>query len=257
MMMVTGIGVLSSMTTVRAQTFDPSAQSQPTVSPTIDGASTPAASLQPNVEPATATPEQPPLAPPAAAPVLAPTYSESTSGYPAWMTKLGTAVMVGGGWEHFTQSAPQSVTNPGGSWNARVAVGTRQFVGLEAAYVGGARSLSVLGTTTNANLVNNGFEGALRVNLPLTVGASLIEPFGFVGLGWQHYGTSNPFHTADITATDDVMTMPYGAGLMYSYSMFMFDARITWRETYYNNMFAAVGAKLNTFGAGGNLGVAF
>jgi hypothetical protein len=37
--------------------------------------------------------------------------------------------------------------------------------------------------------------------------------------------------------------------------MFMADARVTFRETYYNDLFA--GNKLNTWGAGGNIGVEF
>lgn len=262
MMMVAGIGVLGSMTAARAQAPDTNPASEPAplpaTIPTVDEPASPTAPAQPGVVPPMATPDQlPPPAPAPAAVPPPPTYYESAGTYPAWMTKIGTALMLGGGWEDFTQSIPKSETNSGGSWNARIAAGTRQFVGLEAAYVGGARSFTVLGTTTNTNLVNNGLEGDLRVNIPLVFGASLLEPFGFVGLGWQHYSTSNSFRTADITATDDVMTMPYGAGLMYSYGMFMLDARITWRQTYYNNMFAAQGAKLNTFGAGGNIGVEF
>jgi hypothetical protein len=51
--------------------------------------------------------------------------------------------------------------------------------------------------------------------------------------------------------------MPYGGGVMMAYGMFMLDARVTWRQTFNNDMFRAEGAKLNTFGAGGNIGVEF
>jgi hypothetical protein len=231
-LIVVGVGMMSSMAVARAQTSNTPAPPESAANPTDEEPASPAVETTP-------------------------TSSESTSRFSSWMTKIGAAMMLGGGWEHFTQSVPQAVTNPGGSWDARIAAGTRQFVGLEAAYVGGSRSVTVLGTATNANLVNNGLEGVLRLNLPVVLGRSLIEPFGFAGLGWQHYSTSSSFRTADITSTDDVMTMPYGAGLMYSYRMVMIDGRITWHETYYNNMFAALGAKLNTFGVGGNLGVAF
>ena len=57
--------------------------------------------------------------------------------------------------------------------------------------------------------------------------------------------------------SDDVMAVPFGAGLMYSYDMFMLDARFTYRETFFNDMFRATGEKLNTWGVGGNIGVEF
>ena len=53
------------------------------------------------------------------------------------------------------------------------------------------------------------------------------------------------------------MTVPYGAGFMMAYGMFMLDARVTWRDTFYNDMFRATSSKLNTWGAGGNIGVEF
>ena len=173
------------------------------------------------------------------------------------MTKVGSALMIGGGFEDFAQSGVRAVTNPGGAWNVRLAAGTRQFVGLEAAYVGGARGVQLLGAPADTNLINNGLEGALRVNVPIVMGLSLLEPFVFGGLGWQHYSLSRTFATADLTGSDDVMTVPFGGGLMVAYRRFMLDARFTWRATYGNDLFAAEGSKLDTWGAGGNLGVEF
>jgi hypothetical protein len=138
----------------------------------------PAEPVPPGTVPPLATPEAlPPPAPPVApivtpAPVTTPYEVEGTHGYPVWIAKMGSAVMLGGGYEDFTQAAPKA-------------------------------------------------------------------------------------QTADVTASDDIMTLPYGAGLMFAYGMFMADARATWRETYYNNMFRAEGSKLNTWGVGGNLGVEF
>ena len=167
--------------------------------------------------------------------------------------------MLGGGYEDHAIRSGKAATSAGpvASWDLRLAAGTRQFIGLEAAYVGGARSVNGLGFATNTTLVNNGFEGNLRVNVPVVAGRALIEPFGFIGLGWQHYSLSTAVATADVTRTDDVMTMPYGGGLMASYGKLMVDARIQWRDTFYNNMFSAAGSKLSTWGAGGNVGVEF
>jgi hypothetical protein len=222
--------------------------------------------VQPGNLPPMATPEAlPPPAPlpaaqpaPQPAPTATPYDVEGSRPYPAWVSKMGSAVMLGGGFEDFTQSVPKAATSSGGSWNLRLAAGTRQFIGLEAAYVGAARGVNGLGFATNTNLISNGFEGALRLNIPVAYGMGLIEPFGFVGVGWQHYNLSNAVPvTADVTRSDNVMTVPYGGGLMGSYGMLMVDARVTWHQTYYNDMFRASGSKLNTWGIGGNLGVEF
>jgi hypothetical protein len=282
MMVAAGLATLGSMTAARAQTdTGRPAQAEPGHPAQADHGhpSTDApkprlpASIPDNAEPvspmnpvmpgnlpplATADAFPPPGPPPR--PIVTPapvTPYEGERPYPLWITKMGSAIMLGGGFEDFTQSAPKSVTSGGGSWNLRLAAGTRQFVGLEAAYVGAARGANALGFTSNTTLVSNGFEGALRVNVPVAAGLMLIEPFGFVGLGWEHYHLSKTVATADISNSDDVMTLPYGAGLMFAYGMLMLDARVTLRETYFNDMFRASNSKLNTWGAGGNIGVEF
>jgi hypothetical protein len=259
------IATLGMVTTARAQAPDtgPPTMAPPATPPTIPNnidTVSPAQPVLPGTTPSLATPQAlPPPAPMIApAPVTSPYAVEGVAhGYPVWISKMGSAVMLGGGFEDFTQNAPKSQTNGGGSWNLRLAAGTRQFVGLEAAYVGAARSVNALGFTTNTTLVSNGLEGVFRLNVPVAAGLLLLEPFGFIGLGWQHYYLSKAVTTADVTRSDDVMSMPYGAGFMMAYGMFMLDARVQWRETYYNDMFRAEGAKLNTWGAGGNIGVEF
>ncbi|HEX3694957.1 MAG TPA: hypothetical protein VH374_06155 [Polyangia bacterium] len=172
--------------------------------------------------------------------------------------RVGAALLVGGGFEDFTNSDLRSVTGGGGSWCVRAVAGNREFVGLEAAYVGAARSINVLGPGSNANLVSNGVEGALRLNVPIMRRSSLVEPFAFVGLGWQHYSvTSGDVSRLDMTNNDDIMTMPLGGGLEFAYRRFIADARFTFRETYYNDLMRATGDKLNTWGVGGQLGMEF
>jgi hypothetical protein len=176
---------------------------------------------------------------------------------PTWGTRLGAAVLIGGGFENFTNDNLHGMTGGGGSWNARAVVGTRQYVGLEAAYVGTAHSINTLGLS-NANLVSNGLEGAFRLNVPMVQGESLFVPFGFVGLGWQHYSVTNSnINMSDIADKDDVMTLPVGGGFEYAYRMFIADARFTYRETYYNDLMRTSGGKLNNWGVGGQVGVAF
>ena len=271
MMIVVGIATLgSTITAARAQAPDaiPSpVEPPPQVAPPTagnDAQVSPSTQPLPDQVPALGAPEAPPPPAPPVAAAIAPApmpnpyvVEEGAHGYPVWINKLGSAVMLGGGYEDFTQAVPKADTSAGGSWDLRLAAGTRQFIGLEAAYVGGARNVNGLGFATNTTLVNNGVEGNLRVNVPIAAGRALVEPFGFIGLGWQHYSLSTTVATADVTRTDDVMTMPYGGGLMAAYGRFMVDARIQWRDTFYNNMFSVTGSKLNTWGAGGNVGLEF
>jgi hypothetical protein len=174
-----------------------------------------------------------------------------------WIYKIGSGILVGGGFEDFTNGTLKNMTGNGGFWTARLVAGTRQFLGFEAAYIGSARGITALGAASNARLISNGAEGDLRVNIPLARGRTLVEPFGFVGLGWQHWNVTNAnAATADLSGTrDNVMTLPYGGGLELSYGALLVDARFTYRQTYYNNLVS--GGNLNTWGAGGQVGVEF
>jgi hypothetical protein len=186
----------------------------------------------------------------------APIYT-STQGPPVaetWRAPVGVGFLVGGGFEDFRNGTLRSMTGNGGYWNARAVVGTRQIVGLEAAYVGDARSISGLGLNGDSRLMSNGLEGVARLNLPLAQGPSLLEPFAFVGLGWAHYQvTGNNALTSQVASSDDVMTLPYGAGLELSYRGLMADARFTYRQTYYDNLLGS-GGNLNNWGVGAQIG---
>jgi hypothetical protein len=200
--------------------------------------------------------------PPVVVPVSggpADTLAAGPPAYAPWMSRLGSAVLVGGGYEDFTHSAPRNMTGAGGFWTARLVGGTRQLIGLEAAYIGAARSVDTFGLPSSSDLISNGFEGALRLNLPIVQGLSLVEPFGFVGLGWQHYTVTNAGgNTSNLVGTsDDVMTMPYGAGLEVAYARFIADARVTYRQTYFNDMLRTTGGNLNTWDVGAQVGVEF
>ena len=104
---------------------------------------------------------------------------------------VGVGLLVGGGFNQYTNGRLQNVTGDGGFWTARVVAGTREYVGMEAAYIGDARSISGLGLSNDSRLISNGLSGNLRINIPVIRGASLVEPFGFVGVGWQHYTVTN------------------------------------------------------------------
>jgi hypothetical protein len=208
----------------------------PLPAPGINGSAT---------EPAAEVPPGPP-----------PMVYQTASPPPAnWHQPVGLAFLVGGGFQDFSNGTLRSMTGDGGYWNARALFGTRQIVGIEAAYVGDARSISGLGLSSNARLMSNGLEGALRLNLPLAQGPTLLEPFGFVGLGWSHYHVSgNNAAASGIATSDDVMTLPFGAGLELAYRGLMADARFTYRQTYDNNLLGPGGGNLSNWGVGGLIG---
>ncbi|HVZ72594.1 MAG TPA: hypothetical protein VHJ20_09485 [Polyangia bacterium] len=211
------------------------------------------------VPPTSRWPERVPIGTPTSAPTDQPPQTVTASGSVMWWRPHpGAALLLGGGFEDFTRSNVRAMTGGGGTWDARLVAGTREIVGLEAAYVGSARSIQTL-TNNNSNLISNGVEGDIRLNLPLVSGTSLIEPFGFIGLGWQHYHVTNTPAFSDVASNDDVMTLPLGAGLEASYRGFMVDARFTYRQTYLNNLLSADpnGGRLDTWGVGGNVGVEF
>jgi hypothetical protein len=175
-----------------------------------------------------------------------------------WVGRLGAGMLLGGGFEDFTNANLQNMTGGAGSWNARVLAGTRQFVGVEAAYVGAARGVDALGVQSNALLVSNGVEGAVRLNVPVVMRSrQLLEPFGFVGLGWQNYRVTNTStNTSSLASSDDVMSLPMGGGLEYAIGRFMADARFTYRSTYYNDLMRT-GGNLNNWGVSGQVGFSF
>jgi hypothetical protein len=207
------------------------------------------------VAPVEETPPPPPVAevPPAPQYETAPAYRYGSI--------IGMSLMVGGGYSDFVHNNARAVTNPGGSWDARLIVGTRSFIGAEVAYVGTANSIDVLGAT-NSTLVGNGVEGALRLNVPIVLGYGMLEPYAFGGVGWSSYRvTNNRAQLSDFsTRSDDIMTVPAGGGIAYTYKMFSADARAGWTGSYFNNILINTNGgnnRLDRWGAGGHIGVAF
>jgi hypothetical protein len=175
---------------------------------------------------------------------------------------FGWAIMAGGGYEDFTSSDMRSRTNGGGAWDVRLVGGTRSYGGFEAAYVGSSNGVQTLGATTgNSSLVSNGLEGTFRMNVPIMKAASLLEPYAFVGLGWSHY-TLTGYNAAVAmasdfsSASDNVMTLPFGGGFAYGYRALLVDVRLSYVPTYLNNYLGSGngGGTLNHWGIGGQIG---
>jgi hypothetical protein len=180
-------------------------------------------------------------------------------------TGVGVSVTAGGGVTDFTHGAARDATGTGGSWDVRVAVGTRRWLGGELSYVGGLNSLdNVLGssTSTSTQLTRNGLEGAVRLNAPLYVGNTLLEPYVLGGVGWSAFRVTN-FNalSADVDIDgngSNVMTVPAGIGFAMGYKGLIGDIRGTYRPTFMQTLFPnQSGTVLTNWDVGGMLGYEF
>jgi hypothetical protein len=176
-------------------------------------------------------------------------------------SRIGVETTIGGGETGFVDDNARAFTQTGGTWETRVAAGTRRYVALEAAYVGSAQNINALGVGDNARLVGNGVEGDLRINLT----RQMVQPYLFGGVGWDHYRLSmNGANTSSLRDQDDIMTVPFGVGVAFRLTPgFTFDVRGTGRAAFYDDLmdgpYAASGqdARLHTWNVGGRLGWEF
>lgn len=226
----------------------------------------------PGSAPAVAEMEVPPAAPAAPAtpaepvepvPVAVPVPAPAPAPPPPWASGFGWALMAGGNYTDYTSGTMRDVTAGGGGWDARFIGGTHSIIGFEAAYVGSAHSIHTLGfTSSNPNLVANGLEGNGRLNIPIRRGASLFEPYGFVGLGYSRYRVSS-YNSATLSsfssAGDNTMTFPVGGGFAYGYKGFIADVRAGWTGVYFDNIVPSNSSNslLNNWNAGGQVGFNF
>jgi hypothetical protein len=99
--------------------------------------------------------------------------------------------------------------------------------------VGSARGITG-GVFDGAGLVGNGVEWTFRLNAPFLRGQWLLEPFAFVGLGWDHYNLNNsPVQPGPlIRETSNVGVVPAGAGMAVGYRGLMAEARFTYRPAF-------------------------
>jgi hypothetical protein len=174
-------------------------------------------------------------------------------------TGFGVGLFVGGGVTDFFESPARAQTNAGGSWTARLAIGTRSIVGFEGSYIGGAQTIHGLGG--NDTLIRNGFEGAVRVNAPLHAQGTLLEPYIIAGMGWNGYHVSNPatnFTASAAIETDNTFAVPLGAGFMAGYHGLLLDVRYTMRPTYDQSILAnQARTALSNWDLGGMIGYEF
>jgi hypothetical protein len=176
------------------------------------------------------------------------------------VSKIGLTILAGGGVTDFTQGTTRDETGLGGSWDVRVIIATRHWLGFEASYIGSANPIKGLGFSSNSKLVRNGIEGALRVQAPLRSHCLLLEPYILGGAGWNAYRVTNvDSTTASVTTnSDNTLVLPFGVGFMVGYKGFVGDLRYTVRPTYQQTLLANQGANgLTNWDAGAMIGFEF
>jgi hypothetical protein len=172
-------------------------------------------------------------------------------------TEVGMSVSVGGGIMNFTDGQLNDQTDPGGNWQARLTLGTRSVIALEGAYIGQASNLNGLGLDPDTLLQAHGAEGLLRLNMAL----DMVQPYLFVGTAWKRYSLLNNNNIVSAVADeDDVIEVPFGAGLAFRGDGFVFDTRFGYRPAYDEEMFASIGGDrvdMNNWDATARLGFEF
>jgi len=226
----------------------------------------PQAGAAPDVAPAPATPVAPvPGAPPAPVPPayapiaeIPPPTSLSPDRPPS---RIGIEATVGAGAIGFIDDAARNATQTGATWDARLLFGSRSPVAIEGAYVGSVQNIEALGLNTSSLLLGNGVEGTLRVNVTRT----RVQPYLFGGVGWTRYQLTNAqANTSSLLGSDDVGTIPLGAGLSARLGRaFILDIRGTYRATFGGDMFQGVALNtdtsnaMQTWSASGRVGFEF
>ena len=154
------------------------------------------------------------------------------------LTPMGMAISVGGGVVNFFDHDTRSFTDAGGSWEARLTVGTRSPLAFEAAYVGSAQNVQALGLDNDAVLLGTSVEGDARLNLTTWA----VQPYLFGGIGFTHYDVANAdFNTSSVNDSENMGHVPVGAGIGWQYGGLLLDVRGTLRAAFNDGLRGADG----------------
>lgn len=144
-----------------------------------------------------------------------------------------TALMVGGGVAAFSDEQIAERVDTGGTWDLRLLFGVYSMLALEAAYVGTANSVQVIGSDTT--LTSHGLEGALRLSTPGWLPVP-IQVYGFIGAGFARFDLSGAPEVG--SEGDTSFVVPFGAGLQLNMGPYwVADARFTYRAMFDDELF--------------------
>lgn len=177
---------------------------------------------------------------------------------PNLIVPSGMSASIGGGVMGFTDDTMTDFTSAGGAWEARFIFGTREYLGLEAAYSGTAIGVDAIGLDSNAVLVSTGLEALARANLL----KGDVQPYAVAGVGWRRYDLTNAdFNNSSVTEEDNVFEVPLGVGVAYRYKGLVLDARGLFRVALEEDLIATAAgqdsAKLHTIEASARIGWEF
>ena len=170
------------------------------------------------------------------------------------LTPYGEYALIGGGVTDFADADVKDRFGVGGSWDLRLGVGSRFYVGGELAYVGSARA----GEGAAPDLVSNGGEAVVRVQYPYAAGGWPVEPFAFGGIGWSRVELQDA--DPGLQAADDVGFVPFGGGVTLGYGRLLLDARFTYRASFGEDLALGAGAgpaDLSQWGVAAAIGYEF
>jgi outer membrane protein OmpA-like peptidoglycan-associated protein len=152
----------------------------------------------------------------------------------------GTSLSAGGGVTAFADDEMRGLTDVGGSWEARLTVGTRDPVAVEASYLGSAQAIDALGLDPDAVLVSHGLGGAVRAN----IFTGRHQAYLLAGAAWRRYDvTSASFNTSSLNDHDDVLEVPLGVGFSYRLDHIILDGRGVYRRVFFSDLLQATSGR--------------
>jgi hypothetical protein len=240
---VASVGRVAIVTHCEPQEAAPATATAEPAQPAQPAEPTPTPPPPPPAEPTPPPAETPPPAPSAEMAAPAATGVSATAMEPKPLSGFGVALTAGGGVMGFVEQTPRDAVDTGGTWDVRLTLGTRTWVGLDLAYVGSAQGMNVAGLDTDAVLVGNGAETDLRIQYPF----GWVRPYVFGGVGWNHYSVqrSSVFNTG-LLQSDDEGTIPFGVGVAFGQvNGVTFDIRGTGRATFDDDLFDGIGGTNN------------
>lgn len=160
----------------------------------------------------------------------------------------GMSVSVGGGVVGFSEGVLHDYAEPGGTWDARVALGTRRTIGYELAYIGAAQNIDALGLDKNAILLGTTVEANVKANVyKAQFGASAFSPYVLAGAGYKRYDLQADTNTSAVKDSDNLLEIPVGIGLNYQYRRAIVDLRGVFRPAFFGDMVEQTDSNMDNF----------
>jgi hypothetical protein len=137
---------------------------------------------------------------------------------PPWSHPVISAAAGG---EGFVTSELRDRVHFGAAWTTRLSMGSPKGVRIELAYVG---SLQPVAPAEGSALLGTGLLGTVRVNVAPWA-SDVLEPFVYLGGGWSRFSVRDRESAATLVASDNIVQMPFGAGLAARFGRTVVDIR--------------------------------